>query len=245
MKTAIGFALLLAAMLPLPAFAQDPGMSEVMVTGSRIQSPNIQSNASIVNLGGRPAIGLRRTADFAVMTVVISGDTREEQQRRNEILTMVRSALDLAARTGIELATGDLIVEPLTVANYRNLPMSDDDRADTNQVIFLVKVRLNNTTDAAAAMERMTNFVHSVPVAGRAEMRQVGELGLSVVAPDQYRGQILDLVATDARATAARFGTNYAVEAVGLDRPVQWMRASLTEVFLFVPYSITVRPAAS
>lgn len=245
MKTAIGFALLLAAMLPAPAFAQDPGMSEVMVTGSRIPSPNLQTVVPIGGVSGRPAIGLRRTADFAVMTVVISGDTREEQQRRNEILTMVRSALDLAARTGVELATGDMIVEPLTAANYRNLPMTDDDRADTNQVVFLVKVRLSNTTDAAAAMERMTNFVRSVPVAGRAEMRQVGELGLSVVAPDQYRGQILDLVATDARATAARFGTNYAVEAVGLDRPVQWMRASLTEVFLFVPYSITVRPTGN
>jgi hypothetical protein len=156
---------------------------------------------------------------------------------------MVRSAIDLAGRSGVELATGTLIVEPLTAANYRNLQMANDGRPDTDRVTFLVKARLDNTTDAAAALQRIERFVRAVPAAGRAEMRQIGELGLSVVAPDQYRGQILDLIATDANATAARFGTNYAVEAVGLDRPVEWMRASLTEVFLYVPYNITVRPA--
>jgi hypothetical protein len=51
------------------------------------------------------------------------------------------------------------------------------------------------------------------------------------------------LIAADARASAARFGPNYAVEARGLDRPVEWSRASLTDVFLYVPYNIVVRPA--
>jgi hypothetical protein len=33
------------------------------------------------------------------------------------------------------------------------------------------------------------------------------------------RGQIIDLVAADARATAAKMGTGYTVEIKGLDRP--------------------------
>lgn len=36
MKIAVGFALLSALVLPAAALAQDPGMNEVVVTGSRI-----------------------------------------------------------------------------------------------------------------------------------------------------------------------------------------------------------------
>jgi hypothetical protein len=243
MKIAVRFALLSALILPAAALAQDPGMNEVVVTGSRIPR-NLDNDDPVTVLTSRPAIGLRRTADFAVINVNIAGDTRETATRREEILNMVRSALDLAARSGVELATGTLIVEPLTAANYRNLQMFNDGRPDTDRVSFLVKVRLDSATDAAAAIQRIERFVHAVPASGRAEMRRVGELGLSVVAPDQYRGHILDLIAADSRAAAARFGPNYAVEVVGLDHPVEWMRASLTDVFLYVPYGVTVRPAS-
>ena len=229
------WALLSLILLPAPAVAQDPGMNEIIVTGSRINRDE--------GGGGRPAVGLRRTADFAVMYVTIAGDTREMEPRREEILTMVRSAIELAQRSGVELATGDFIVEPLILANYRNLPMSNDGRPDTDRVTFLVKTRLSADTDAASAVERIDRFVRAVPATGRAEIRRIGELTLSVVAPDQYRERILELVATDSQATAARFGSNYAVEARGLDRPVEWMRASLTDVFLYVPYNIVVRPA--
>ena len=81
-----------------------------------------------------------------------------------------------------------------------------------------------------------------MPAVGRAEMEPQGELTLSVVRPDQYRGAIIDLVAADAYATAATMGPDYAIEAKGLERPVEWSRASLTEVFLYVPYRYDVVP---
>jgi hypothetical protein len=233
-------ALFLIALLsaPLPAAAQDPGMNEVIITGSR----NARANSDAAS--DRPAIGLRRTADFAVMYVTVAGDTREADRRREEIFTMVRSAIELAGRSGVELSTGNFIVEPLNLANYRNLQLVNDGRPDSERVTFLVKTRLDSGTDGAAALQRIERFVRAVPASGRAEMTPSGSLTLSVVAPDQYRGQILDLIAADARTAAARFGPNYAVEASGLDRPVEWMRASLTEVFLYVPYNIVVRPTS-
>jgi hypothetical protein len=39
-----------------------------------------------------------------------------------------------------------------------------------------------------------------------------------------------------------RFGAGYAVEARGIDRQVEWSRAGLTDVFLYIPYQITVVP---
>jgi len=73
-------------------------------------------------------------------------------------------------------------------------------------------------------------------------METQGDLTLSVVSPDQYRGQIIDLIAADAAASAAKFGPGYGVQVSGLDRPVEWARASLTEVALYLPASYTVRP---
>jgi hypothetical protein len=233
MRAWIGWALVLAG--AGTAFAQDLTGSEIIVTGIRREADNYDSSI--------PAIGLRRTADFAVQQVTVAGDTRESARRRDELFAMIRNAIERSAASGVELATGEMVVEPLSLANYRNLRLVSDGRPDTDRTTFLVKTRMTANGDAKAALDRIDAFIKSVPTVGRAEMRRTGDLTLSIVSPDQYRGRIVDLVATDARATAARLGPDYAVEARGLDRPVEWSRASLTEVFLYLPYSYTVLPA--
>jgi hypothetical protein len=135
-----------------------------------------------------------------------------------------------------------MTVEPLTMGNYRSLTLVSDGRPDTDKATFLVKTHLSPIIDAKAALDRIDRFIKAVPTVGRAEIRRKGDLTLSVVRPDQYRSQIIELVAADAQATSGKFGLNYGVEAKGLDRPVEWARASLTDVFLYVPYSYSVSP---
>lgn len=228
--------ILLAALVALaaPAAAQDEGLAEIVVTGSRSDGAYYSEAA--------PLIGLRRVADFAVREVRITSDTRETQKRRDEIFAMLRSAVDLAARHGVELAIGDFVVEPVTVANFRDLPVLNDSRPDTSQVSFLVKTPIGRT-DGKAALDRIGAFIDAVPANGRAEMLPSGDLTLSVVGPEQYRTQILALVAADAGATSASFGPDYRIDIRGIDRAVEWSRASLSEVFLYLPYSYTVGAA--
>ena len=222
----------------VPAVAQptsSAGLNEVVVTASRRDADDYDERV--------PAVGLRRVADYAVQEVVIAGDTRDAAKRHDEIFAMIRGAIELAAkRNGIELATGELIVEPLLLSNYRQLTLKSDGRPDTDRTSFLVKTKLSEGVDAKAALDQIAAFVKAVPTVGRAEMKTGGGLTLSVVGPDKYRGQIIDIVAADARQTAAKLGPDYAVEIKGLDRPVEWSRASLTEVLLYVPYSYTVVP---
>lgn len=218
---------------PLPA-QNDVGSEEIMITARRREADDYDDSI--------PVIGLRRTADFAIQEVIIAGDTRDATKRREEIYTMIRGAIQVAARQGnIELATGEMIVEPLTLANYRDLALINDSRPDSQRTSFLVKTPLAGS-DAKGALDRIEKFIKAVPAVGRAEIRESGDLSLSVVRPDQYRDQIIDLVAADAKATAAKVGPDYAVLATGLDRPVEWGRASLTEVFLYVPYRYTITP---
>jgi len=245
----VRLASLLLALLPAPALAQDLNAGEVVVTGARARQTYIdpRTNTAIEteeDASGLPSVGMRRRADFALLPVIVAGDTRELEQRRAEILTMVRSALDLARRSGVELAIGDFFVVPLTTENYRTLIFRGDGRPDSERVAFFVKTRLGASADEAnQAITRLEQFVRSVPAAGRAEMRAAGPLTLSIVAPDQYRSQILDLIAEDARAIAGRFGPQQQVEAHGLDRPVEWRRAGVTEVFLYIPHRLVFRPA--
>lgn len=219
-----------------PVAASDTGVTEIIVTANKREAEGYDAN--------RPVIGLVRTADFAVQPVVISGDTRDAGRRHEEIYAMIAGALNLAKHTpGVELAYGDALVQPLTLDHYKSLTLARDNRPDTDKAEFLVKVKLGANVDAKAALQRIDAYIKAVQPVGRAEIRTDEDLTLSVVNPDQYRAQIVDLIAADAHATASKLGPNYGVEARGLDRPVEWARYSLSQVFLYVPYTYVVRPA--
>jgi hypothetical protein len=188
-----------------------------------------------------PAVGLKKVADFAIQPVVVTGDTRDSDQRHEEMYQTIRRAIELAGSYGVQLAFGEVVVEPLTLANYRDLTFGTDNRPDTNRVELLVKSPLTGA-DAKEATARIDRFLKAIKPVGRALITSSDDLSLSVVAPDQYRPEIGRIIAADAAAMAAKFGPDYAVEVKGLNRPVDWTRASLTEVFLYIPYELVIRP---
>lgn len=225
----------LLALFPLPAAAQeDLRNSEIVVTGSRRDADGYVS--------GMPAITLRRKADFAIQDVTITGDTRDADKRHEEIYAMLRTAIKMADGFGVQLATGDTVVQPLTLDNYRDLTLQRDSRPDADKVSFLVKSPLSDATDSKTAVAKIDKFVKAVPATGRALMTDNGDLTLSVVKPDQYRSAILALVAEDSARLAKQFGPDYAVEVKGLEGLVDWARAGLTDVDLYIPYQLTVVP---
>jgi hypothetical protein len=226
-----------------PACAQD-GSEEVVVTGMRMLNPDGNRDHVVEIASSTPAAiqMLRRTADFAIQQVMVISDTTDEDEAHAEVYAMTRKAIDIAGGQGVLLATGELVVEPLTAGNFKELKIGEDDDSNGEQLKFLVKVPLAPGIDAKTALARIDKFIKAVPAVGRAEIKAYSELTLSVVNPEQYRGAIIDLVAKDTSNTSGRFGTGYGVEVTGLDKPVQWKRASLTEVQLFLPSNSTVRP---
>ena len=227
------FALVLNA-APAQTQTADPGTSEIVVTGARRSIDNYDERV--------PAIGLRRVADFAIQPVVVTGDTRDPATRHEEMYQTIRRAIELAPSHGVQLAFGEPIVEQLTLANYRSLTLATDNRPDSNRVELLVKASLAGSVDSRAATGRIDAFLKAIKPIGRALVTSNEDLTLSIVAPDQYRGDVGMMIAKDAATMAARFGPNYAVEVKGLNRPVEWTRASLTEVLLYIPYELTVVP---
>jgi len=234
--------LLAAALFSSAASAADPqeptavsvGNQEIVVTGTRMNIDGYSAQT--------PAVGLKKVADFAIQPVTVTGDTRDADQRHEEMYQTIRRAIELASSNGVQLAFGDVVVEPLTLANYRDLTFGTDSRPDTNRVELMVKAPLAGAADAKEATARIDKFLKAVKPVGRALIVSSDDLSLSVVAPDQYRPEIGRIIAADAAAMAAKFGPDYAVEVRGLNRPVDWTRASLTEVFLYIPYELVITP---
>ena len=225
---------ILAAMIS-PALAQDstaPALGEVVVTANRLNAPYAQQN--------RPVVGMRRRADSAVIRLSISSDSRDADDRAREIQTMLAAALDRAPAAGVELVTGAFDLVPVTRASYRSLPMFPAGRVDTSRIELMIKVKLTGSADEA--QKRLKDFAESIPRTGRALVEPVGGVTLTIVNPDQYRDQIVQLVADSARRYSAMFGPDYGVQVTGIDGQIAWSQVSPTEVFLYIPYSYTVVP---
>ncbi|WP_338642715.1 TonB-dependent receptor [Novosphingobium olei] len=234
MKAVFSLALTATMLLSTTTALAQAEMSEIIVTAQRREADDFDIN--------RPAVGLRRTADFAVQEVTITGDTRDPEKRASEIYAMLASAIEAAPKAGVALAFGETTIQAVTLKNYRDLSLARDNRPDSQKIVFLVKAPLQSGGDARGAQGRINTFVKSVQPAGRALMETTGDLSLSIVGPDQYRPAIADIVAADAKTMAAKLGPDYGVEIEGLNRPVEWARAGLSEVLLYIPYKLTIVP---
>jgi hypothetical protein len=225
-------ALSLGAGAAVAQTTEPQGLGEVMVTANRLSAPYAQQE--------RPVVGLRRTADAAVMSLVITSDHREADTRKQEIHTVLRGAMDKAAASGFQIVSGAFRLEPVSRQNYESLPLEPGGRVDTSQVRVLVKTQLAGT--AAETQARLRGFLGSLRGSGRATAEYGGGWTLTVVNPDQYRDAIISLVAEDAKHSAALFGPDFTVNITGIDGQVAWSQISSTEVFLYIPYRYTIVP---
>ena len=222
-----------ACAIPLSAqTSKGPALGEVIVTGNRLNAGYAQEN--------RPVIGLRRQADSAVQTISFSSDSRDESTRKKEIHTMLSAAIDRAAAAGVDLVIGNFELTPVTKANYQELPLNWAGRVDTSKVDVMAKVKLGGST--VSAEQRIAVFVKTLARNGRGAIDKSSGLTLTIVNPDQYRDDIVKLVAEDARTRAAIFGPDYAVQVTGIDGQIFWSQVSGTDVFLYIPYRYTVVP---
>jgi len=252
-----------------PTLAQDDdgggdGSEYIVVTSSRIPGPIV----GMPLVDRRPVVGLRRAADNAVRQIEITSDSREEDMRRNEVEAMLLAALDRAKREGLSLVTGEFEVTEVTRENWRNLfpglagtpdldadnedyDYDDYDDDDSGQVrpgyeddgsiaTLRLRVRTKLSGSIADAQRQITAFVKVVPASGRSEIRQKGDLALTIVNPEQYRDEIYQRIAAAAQRAVGFYGPEYGAEITGLDREIAWAQVSNTAVFLYVPYSFVI-----
>jgi hypothetical protein len=228
----LGAALLAAAGAAIAQEGLAPPLGEVMVSANRQNAPYFRQD--------RPLVGLRRKADGAVMQFTVTSDSRDDAVRKQEIQAVLSAAIDKAKAAGFELVFGNFQLERLTHENAGDVNYEYGGRVDTSKVTVMARTAL--TGSAEDAETRLLAFLKTLRKSGRAVLETPGTIQLTVINPDQYRDQVLTLVAQDARHNAALFGPEFTFNASGVDQPVVWTQVSSTEVFLFVPYRYSINP---
>jgi hypothetical protein len=219
--------LTLTLLTTTPVWAQ---MDEVVVTGSRISGDDYSSI---------PAVVLQRRADFLVQSIQLTNDTRAEEVRIRELQQTIRDMVkDAATRKGIALSYGDEFLIPIS-ANATEVDLSGvGKRPDTSSASIYVKMALSEKDDVPTAISNLRSFIRKARITGRTEIIPLGDVGLSLVAPEKYRYDIIGLITNDARKLRATVGDKCRIQVSGLSNRVSWQRSDISELTLYIPYQI-------
>jgi hypothetical protein len=230
-KLIVGLAL--AGLVAMPALAQDGYSGEVNVTGSR---------ANTFDAAVTPHVVLRRRADNLILEVTVICDTRDPVQRREELKATLRNMIRAAGRdAGIELGVGDKVIVPFDETMLDSV-IGSASKVDTSSARIQIKTPLGADDSFDRASARIAAFIKSTPKDGRTEILGGNQWNLTLVKPEQYRGEIIALIAKDALGSASAFGDGYGVSVGGLNLPVTWYRSGPLELALYIPYRLEIQP---
>lgn len=225
--------LAIAGLLAAPVLAQEGAVEEVIVTASRISEYDATQTPHVV---------LRKRADNLLVEAYVICDTRDPAQRRAELKTTMRSLIAAAAKdSNIDLGLGEEVVGNIDETMIETL-ITASGRVDTEQVTLLIKTKIGPTDTLDGAGKRIEAFVDKTPKSGRTEIVISDEVNLSIIQPEQYRGDIIALIAKDSLKAASAFGGEYGVMAQGLQLPISWYQSGPLELALYIPYRMEVRP---
>ena len=222
-------------LLILPCFGVSADViEEIVVTGSYIESDI-------------PGTQIRRKGDNLLLQVDITNDSREEEQREEEIHATLKKAVEAAQKVnGIELSTASDsgFVIPLTGSNYQ-IDLQDGDRPDTSKSSFLAKSPIPaDVSDGEALVLSLKRFVANLELTGRTEVSVDVNVNVSVVNPQQYRPTIVELIAKDVGSVTAALGEGYKVILEGIDQQVEWAKIGSLDVAIYIPYRYVVVPTS-
>lgn len=217
----------------VPVQARQSGLDEIVVTASRLSEYDPVKT---------PYVTLRKRADNLITAVRVVCDTRDLSQRKQELKATLRNMIKAAPGAGVELGLEGEEVIGRFDETMLDAVIRPDNKPDTSVAVLVVKTRVAPTDSFDAATTRITAFAEKTPKAGRTEILPTEDWNLTLIGPQRYRGEVLNLVAEDARKVAGTFGADYAVTAEGLQLPLSWYQAGPLELALYVPYKLTVTP---
>lgn len=189
-----------------------------------------------------PPVTIRRTGDFLLLQVQMVNDTRDPEKRRDEIYETIRGIIVAASEVqNLEVSTREMV---LNLQNHQVRLEDGSAKQDTSTVELLFRLPLTASDDVAALTSKLRTFSERVKVSGRTEVFP-GEIGISVKNPERFRYEVIAKVAEDVRKLKGLFGDGFDILVKGLDQRLQWRRASISELELYLPYSYEVLPSRS
>ena len=217
---------LLAALLGQSAFAQ---FDEFVVTGARVEFYEM------------PAVTVAKQADFLVQNIRLINDSRAPELRREEIFGTIERMLVRAERErGMALSYGTGFLEPIDLTSDALQLIEDRQRVDTSYVDIYAKVQFDPSRGAREQIAALRDFIADAERIGRTEIDALGDIGVSIVGPEQYRYEIIQQISAENRRLREALGNECQVAISGLEGRVQWDRTDVSELTLYIPYRVEV-----
>jgi hypothetical protein len=182
---------------------------------------------------------LQRRADFLVQRIHLVNDTRALDGRIKELHQTIRDMVsDAAKKPGIALSYGDEFLIPISAAATEVVLNDGGKREDTTSTSVYVKMALGEKDNVPVAIASLRAFIKKARISGRTEIEPEGDVGLSLVAPEKYRYDIISKITEDAKKLREAVGSKCRVELSGLANRVSWQRSDVSELTLYIPYQI-------
>lgn len=245
-KAAFLSAALLGALLPGLAHAQDNG-EEIVITGSYMRAApekaampiDVMSADLVIDQSAPPFVTIPKRADFAIVALTVSSDTRDLSTRRNELRGALRSLMDRTKGSSITLR---LLDQKEGIVRDFSLAAALESLAGYDPAVHVfLRTPISADDTLQSLHERITAFVAATPKPGRVELEE-GALDLTLLDPEQHRSALLAAIAVDGKQASGAFGENYGIVLAGADNRVAWERTGDLDLNLYISYAMEVTP---
>lgn len=218
---------------PLLSWCQQEMLEEVVVTGLR---------ASMDDFYDIPAVTVRKDADFLVQNIRLVNDSRSPELRKSEIVGTINNLIKSSAKVkGIEISYGEGFLEPIKLNDESLELLEDRGKSDTSYINIFVKVAFNKKEEAKKQIENLRKFIETAKLEGRTLIEEKGDVGLSIIQPQQYRYEIIRAISEENKKMKELVGEDCEVSVKGLEGRVFWERVSVGELMLYIGYSTTIK----
>lgn len=229
------YALLVLLVLPSLSWGQDEIFEEIVVFAMNSDD----------GYYGTPAVTLTRQADFLVQNLRLVNDSRSPDLRKKEIILTIENLLGRAkSMDGMALSYGTGFLEPIDLDENSLKLLEDRQRADTNYIDIYAKIAFDPKRDPKKQIEELRVFFSGAKISGRTEIVPQGDIGMSIVGPEQYRYAIIEKIGSENARILESMKANCDVAIRGLENRVEWERTGLSELMLYIPYELEVSDCA-
>ena len=216
-------------LISLSSYAQV--LEEVVVT-AQMRSDNYYE---------MPAVTIKKKADFLVQRIRLINDSRSTELRKKEIIQTIDNLIRASKKiNGIELSYGEGFLSPVNLNDDSLQLIEDVKRTDTSYVNVFVKVALNEKRSPKQQIGELRNFISGANLVSRTEIDNIGDIGLSIIGPEQYRYEILGKIAVENKKIKEVVGGACEIKIGGMEGRVEWIRSGLAELTLYIRYATEV-----
>ncbi|MEO1492410.1 MAG: hypothetical protein AAFV19_09700 [Pseudomonadota bacterium] len=203
-------------------------------------------NAASIPVSQLPGVRLIRAGDSLLLAVRLLNDAIEPDRRREELRQTLSNMLDAAGKDQtLELSVVDPegFVAPLTEVDQSISILGSREQRGMSHIDIRLKTTIpDDAVDGKALVNRLRGFVNSTETVGRTVVNATGAVDISILNPEQYRGDVIKLITAEIKLITTELGDDYKVVLQDLERPLEYRRVGIIDLELYIPYRFQIIP---